>query len=96
MVQIVSIQCFPGMSLVKWFSLPNKLSIGLNLYKALVRESPLICRWITWCVGNGWHIRIGLDSWYVASNEYHLLTPSIHAPYHQNISFLADGKAQDP
>ena len=85
------------MEITNWIRIPNKsFKNGSIRWKSMVLAFPLIGTWIAWEIGNGKSIRIGLDPWVGAGEDYRLPQTVLNKLGEQRCYKLADAKVQIP
>jgi hypothetical protein len=87
---------FLGKSIVEWFRIPNKSSVGSLVWKAFVSAFALVGPWTAWKVGDGRMVRLGEDLWVGSGNRFNLSTPLIVALRARGLHTLADACAKLP
>jgi hypothetical protein len=50
---------FPNLSVIKWLKKPNKSSKGIIVWKALVKNFPLVGEWVFWKIGDRKKFKVG-------------------------------------
>ena len=87
---------FSSLSIDEWFHISIKSSKGSIAWKVLVEAFPLVAPWTVWRVGNGCHIRVGLDPLLGTRNWFRLSEPLLNHMCEANISFLSDVCVGEP
>ena len=85
------------MEITDWIRSPNKTfkngSVG---WKSMVLAFPLIGTWIAWEIGNGKSIRIGLEPWAGAGEDYRLPQLVLNKLGEQRCHKLTNAQVQIP